>query len=93
VHLGSLLPFVAAGDAVEDRFAPLQQLSPYNFQLKCSHRGQEVVETFQDNPLRSGVIFTEQGKFVGMISRRRFLEQMSNAIQREAKRPNDLVAP
>jgi hypothetical protein len=88
---------LAAGDAVEDGFTPavsleatLQELSLYNFQVECSHLGQEVAQIFQDNPLLPGVILTRQGKFVGMISRRRFLEQMSNASQREAKRANDL---
>lgn len=67
----------------------LQELSLYDFQVGCSHLGNEVAQTFQDNPLVPGVILTEQGKFVGMISRRRFLEQMSRPYGLELflKRP------
>jgi signal transduction histidine kinase len=51
--------------------------------------GKDVAQIFQDNPLLPGVILTEQGKFVGMISRRRFLEQMSRPYGLELflKRP------
>ncbi len=49
----------------------------------------EVAQTFQVNPLLPGVILTEQGEFVGMISRWRFLEQMSRPYGLELffKRP------
>jgi two-component system, NtrC family, sensor kinase len=39
--------------------------------------GKEAVRLFDQDPLLPGVILTEQGKFVGMISRRQFMEQMS----------------
>ena len=67
----------------------LQELSLYDFQIECSHLGQEVAQTFQDNPLIPGVILTEQSHFAGMISRRRFLEQMSRPYGLELflKRP------
>ena len=67
----------------------LKELLLYDFQVECSHLGKEVAETFQNNPLLPGVILTEQGKFVGMISRRRFLEQMSRPYGLELflKRP------
>jgi signal transduction histidine kinase len=55
----------------------LQDLSLYDFQVECSCPGKEVAQTFQANPLLPGVILIEQGQLVGMISRRRFLEQMS----------------
>lgn len=55
----------------------LRELSLYDFQVESSHMGKEVAQIFQVNPLLPGVILLEQGKFVGMISRRRFLEQMS----------------
>lgn len=55
----------------------LQELSLYDFQVESCHLGKEVAQIFQVNPLLPGVILLEQGKFVGMISRRRFLEQMS----------------
>jgi hypothetical protein len=61
----------------------------YDFQVETSHVGMEVAQTFQHNPLLPGVSLTEQGKFVGMISRRRFLEQMSRPYGLELflKRP------
>ena len=67
----------------------LQELSLYDFQIECSHPGHEVAQTFQANPLIPGVILTEQGQFAGMISRRRFLEQMSRPYGLELflKRP------
>ena len=67
----------------------LQELSLYDFQVESSHQGKEVAQTFQANSLLPGVILTEQGKFVGMISRRRFLEQMSRPYGLELflKRP------
>ncbi|MBD0265522.1 MAG: ATP-binding protein, partial [Tolypothrix sp. Co-bin9] len=67
----------------------IQELSLHDFQIESSHLGKEVTQTFQVNPLLPGVILTEQGKLVGMISRRRFLEQMSRPYGLELflKRP------
>ena len=67
----------------------IQELSLYDFQVETSHVGMEVAQTFQNNPLLPGVILIEHGKFVGMISRRRFLEQMSRPYGLELflKRP------
>lgn len=90
------MPFSAAGDAVEHGFAvnlslksTLQELPLYHFQVESSCPGEEVAQTFQDNRLLPGVILVEQGKLVGMISRRRFLEQMSKPYGLELflKRP------
>ncbi|HEY9649840.1 MAG TPA: ATP-binding protein [Coleofasciculaceae cyanobacterium] len=67
----------------------IQELSLYDFQFESSHLGIEVAHAFQSYPLLPGVILAEQGKFVGMISRRRFLEQMSRPYGLEPflKRP------
>jgi two-component system NtrC family sensor kinase len=67
----------------------LQELSLSDFQVEASHPGKEVAETFQANPLLPGVILLEQNQFAGMISRRRFLEQMSRPYGLELflKRP------
>jgi len=67
----------------------LQELSLSDFQVEASHPGKEVAQTFQANPLLPGVILTEQSQFAGMISRRRFLEQMSRPYGLELflKRP------
>lgn len=55
----------------------IQELYLYDSQIESSKLGKEIAQIFQMNPLLPGVILVEQGKFAGMISRRRFLEQMS----------------
>src|SRR4028119_10001 len=67
----------------------LKELSLYDFQVESSQLGMEAAQTFQGNPLLPGIFLMEQGKFVGMISRRRFLEQMSRPYGLELflKRP------
>ena len=55
----------------------LRELSLYNLQVDASKLGKDVTHLFQLNPLLPGVILTQEGTFAGMISRRRFLEQMS----------------
>ncbi len=67
----------------------LQALCLYDFQVESSQLGKEIAQIFQVNPLLPGVILVEQGKFTGMISRRRFLEQMSRPYGLELflKRP------
>ncbi|MFN6566991.1 sensor histidine kinase [Dendronalium sp. ChiSLP03b] len=52
----------------------LQELPMYNFQVEISCTGAEVANYFEKHPLLPGVILLEQGKFIGMISRRRLLE-------------------
>ncbi len=67
----------------------LRELSLYNISIDASQLGKDVTYLFQLNPLLPGVILTEEGKFAGMISRRRFLEQMSRPYGLELflKRP------
>lgn len=67
----------------------LQELCLYDFQIESSRLGKEIAHRFQINPLLPGVVLMEQGKFGGMISRRRFLEQMSRPYGLELflKRP------
>jgi len=69
----------------------LQDLSLYDFQVESCQPGKDVAHQFQVNQLLPGVILTKQGKFAGMISRRRFLEQMSSPYGLELflKRPLD----
>jgi len=55
----------------------LQELPLYDIQFEFSCSGQDVARAFQENPSLPGVILTERGRLAGMISRRRFLEQMS----------------
>ncbi|MGL5065232.1 MAG: GGDEF domain-containing protein [Microcoleus sp.] len=55
----------------------LKELSFFNFQVESSYLGKEVARLFQSQPLLPGVILTLKGEFLGMISRRRFMEHMS----------------
>ncbi|MEG4212967.1 diguanylate cyclase domain-containing protein, partial [Microcoleus sp. S13_B4] len=48
-----------------------------NFQVEASSLAKEVARFFQAHPLLPGVILTVKGEFLGMISRRRFMERMS----------------
>ncbi|WP_224412364.1 sensor histidine kinase [Oscillatoria salina] len=67
----------------------LQELSLYDFQIELSSLGKEVAYRFNTNPLIPGVILTRNRCFVGIISRRHFLEIMSRpyGIELFFKRP------
>ena len=67
----------------------LEHLSLWDVQVQASDHGQKVVDTLEDNPLIPGVILTEGGKLLGMISRRQFLEYLSRPYGLELflKRP------
>ncbi len=67
----------------------LQDLSLYDFHVESFQPGKDVAHQFQVNQLLPGVILMKQGQFAGMISRRRFLEQMSSPYGLELflKRP------
>ncbi|MEG4505590.1 diguanylate cyclase [Microcoleus sp. F6_B4] len=55
----------------------LKDLALFNFQVDSSYLAKEVARFFQAHPLLPGVILTVNGEFLGMISRRRFMERMS----------------
>jgi len=55
----------------------LVELALFDFQVESSHLALEVAQSFQAQPLLPGVILTEGGEFLGMISRLRFLELIS----------------
>ena len=61
----------------------LQELTLYDFFLESECQGDEVAKIFQANPLLPGIIITQQGKFIGMISRRRYFEHMSRPYSLE----------
>jgi signal transduction histidine kinase len=52
----------------------LQELALHSFQVEISCTGVEVGQFFEKYPLLPGAILVEEGKYVGMISRRRLLE-------------------
>jgi len=70
----------------------IQELPLSDFQVEFSDLGKEVTQTFRANPMLPGVILTEQGALVGMISRRRFLEQMSRPYGLELFLPRPLYS-
>lgn len=55
----------------------LEALKSYTFQVPINTVVQVVSERFQEQPQLPGVIVTERGRVVGLISQRRFLERMS----------------
>ncbi len=61
----------------------LEELTLYDLFLESECMGDEVAKIFQANPLLPGIIITQQGKFTGMISRRRFFEHMSRPYSLE----------
>lgn len=67
----------------------LKDLFLYNFQVEIAHLGIEVARQFEQKPTLPGVILMDKGQFCGMISRRRFWEQMSRpySIELFYKRP------
>ncbi|MBD2725839.1 sensor histidine kinase [Nostoc sp. FACHB-892] len=68
-------PFVSLGsDRDIDLDSTLQELPMYNFPVEINRTGMEVANFLEKYPLLPGVILVEQGKFIGMISRRRLLE-------------------
>ncbi|MDZ8106980.1 MAG: ATP-binding protein [Nostoc sp. DedQUE12a] len=68
-------PFLSVGsDRDLNLDSTLQELPMYNFPVEISCTAREVAHFLEKYPLLPGVILLEQGKFVGMISRRRLLE-------------------
>jgi signal transduction histidine kinase len=55
----------------------ISELNLDHFQVEISTLGQEIGKIFQNNPSLPGIILTENHQFFGMISRRSFLERMS----------------
>jgi signal transduction histidine kinase len=55
----------------------LQDLSLWQCSVEVNQPGRIVAQIFKDHSLLPGVILTDKEKFAGMISRRRFLEQLS----------------
>lgn len=55
----------------------LGDLSLWECCVEVSQPGRVVAQIFKEHSLLPGVILTDQGQLAGMISRRRFLEQLS----------------
>lgn len=67
----------------------LQELSLYDFQVDVTTPGIQVAQMFDSDPLLPGAVLCNRQQFVGIISRRRFLEYISRPFGRELflKRP------
>lgn len=55
----------------------LQELPVWTIQIEIDYPGNELAKLFEEDPLLPGIILTKYKKYVGMISRRLFFEQMS----------------
>ena len=56
--------------------ATLQELQCYSFQVELRCLGADLAQSFEQHPLLPGAVLVQQGHFVGMLSRRRFLEHL-----------------
>lgn len=67
----------------------LQGLTLYDIQVEMNRPGGDASQIFKDMPLLPGVLLVDQGLYVGMISRTRFLEYMSRpfALELFSRRP------
>ena len=52
----------------------LLELQLYEFSVEISFTGKELAQVFEKYPLLPGAILVDKGKYVGMLSRRQFLE-------------------
>lgn len=83
-------PFLSVGsDRDLSLESTLQELPLYNFSVEVGTQqcyaptGVEVAKFFEKNPLLPGAILVEEGKYIGMISRRRLLELLICSYKQE----------
>lgn len=71
----------------------LLDLPLYNCQVEVTQQAKEVAHTFEKKPLLPGVILTDRGNFVGIISRRLFFERVNQRYGLEMffKRPIEVL--
>ncbi|MGD1712048.1 histidine kinase dimerization/phospho-acceptor domain-containing protein [Dapis sp. BLCC M172] len=61
----------------------LQYLQLDNVQIEINQSGVVIAEVFEENRLLPGIILTNSGEFVGMISQNQFLKTVSRQYGRE----------
>ncbi|MFY7806306.1 MAG: sensor histidine kinase [Limnoraphis robusta] len=61
----------------------VQDLPLYSFQVDLEEPGITLTRIFETHRFLPGIILTDQGKFVGMISQRRFIRMLSRPYGRE----------
>ena len=69
--------FTNANDSKLGSELTLQQLQHWEVCFELSHPASNLIKCFEEEPLLPGVILTTNQLYVGMISRRRFFEKMS----------------
>ncbi|MEG4198070.1 ATP-binding protein [Microcoleus sp. Pol12A5] len=71
----------------------LLDLPLYNCQIELTQQAKEVAQAFEKNSMLPGVILTEGGTFVGIISRRLFFEKINRRYGLEMffKRPIEVL--
>ncbi len=71
----------------------LLDLPLYDCQIELTQQAKEVAHTFEKKPLLPGVILTDRGNFVGIISRRLFFERVNRRYGLEMffKRPIEVL--
>ncbi len=71
----------------------LLDLPLYNCQIELTQQAKEVAQAFEEKSMLPGVILTDRGNFVGIISRRVFFERVSRryGIEMFFKRPIEVL--
>ncbi|MEG4390946.1 ATP-binding protein [Microcoleus sp. BROC3] len=71
----------------------LLDLPLYNCQIELTQPAKEVAQAFEGNSMLPGVILTDRGNFVGIISRRQFFEKINRRYGLEMffKRPIEVL--
>ena len=71
----------------------LLDLPLYNRQIELTQQAKEVAQAFEENPMLPGVILSDRGNFVGIISRRLFFERVNRRYGLEMffKRPIEVL--
>ncbi len=71
----------------------LLEMQLYDFKLESNCLAKEAAIIFEENPVLPGIIIMQEGQFLGIISRRRFLESLSRPYGLEIflKRPLSIL--
>lgn len=72
----TLAPTLLEGKQALHLEASLQELQCYRFQVELTCLGADLAQVFERHPLLPGAVLMEQGRFAGMLSRRRLLEHL-----------------
>ena len=71
----------------------LLDLPLYNCQIELTQQAKEVAQAFEESSMLPGVILTDRGNFVGILSRRLFFERVNRRYGLEMffKRPIEVL--